>query len=204
VERLLGEVEHVRAVERLAGLGELLFAGGEQAVDPREQLLRAVVGIEDDGHAVGLGRGVHVMRAGDAAEDGTVLVFLRDVFADEELGPAIRELDHGRRVDLAGGGERGVDGAGADAIDRRQGEFVGLGVIEQFFNFVTKRTPERNRFVEDILSVIANRGVGTRGKCPRGGILGVEEVEPPRRGEGSERAFEASTRRICTFTQGAV
>ena len=37
LERLLGKVEHVRAVERLSGFGELLFAGRQQAVNPRQE-----------------------------------------------------------------------------------------------------------------------------------------------------------------------
>ena len=73
--------------------------------------------------------------AGDAAEDGAALVVALHRLADEELRAAIRELDHRRRIQIARGGESGVDGIGADAIDRRQREVVGLGVIEEFLHF---------------------------------------------------------------------
>jgi hypothetical protein len=99
VQRLLGEVEHVRAVERLAGLGELLLARGEQAVDPRQQLLRAMIGVQNNGHAVSLRRRVHVVCAPAMPPrigPSWLSPFTR--LADEELRAAIGKLDHRRRI----------------------------------------------------------------------------------------------------------
>ena len=49
--------------------GEVLLAGVEQPVDPAELVLGAVVRVQDDASAVGLGQRVDVAGAGDRAED---------------------------------------------------------------------------------------------------------------------------------------
>ena len=134
VQRLLGKIEHVRAVERPSCLGELLLAGREHPVHPREQFLGAVVGVENDRHAVGLRGGVHIVGPGDASDDGAGLTLLRDPLSDEEVGSTVGKLNHHRRVHLAGGGQSRVDGTGADAVDRRKRELARLGVIEKFLH----------------------------------------------------------------------
>ena len=100
MQRFLRKVDHVRAVERPAGLRELLLTRGKQAIDPWEQFFGAMVGVENDRRTPCFRRRIYprVMRAGDAAEDRSELVLAFDVFADEELRAAIRELNHRRRV----------------------------------------------------------------------------------------------------------
>lgn len=46
---LFGEVEHVGGEEGLLVLGKVLFVSLEHAIEPGEELLGAVVGMEDDG-----------------------------------------------------------------------------------------------------------------------------------------------------------
>ena len=97
VERLLGEVEHVRAEQRLAGLAVERLAVVEHALDPRDQLLVGVVGVEDDAHAVVLGDHVDVARRRDGAEHlGERAV--RHALAGEELRAAVGELDDDVRL----------------------------------------------------------------------------------------------------------
>ena len=151
-DRLLGKVEHVRAVERRAGFGELLFAGGQHAVHPGQKLLRAMVGVQDERNSVGLGGRIRVMGSGDAAEDRAELVLFADALADKELGSAVRELDHHRGVDLTARRQRGVDRVRVHAVHCRQGEFVRLRVVQHFFHFIAEQNsgPEFFLFTHSI------------------------------------------------------
>ena len=45
LQRFLGKIEHVRAIKRLSRFGELLFARCQQAINPGQKLLGAMVGI---------------------------------------------------------------------------------------------------------------------------------------------------------------
>ena len=119
-------------------LAAKLLARRQHPVHPRQQFLRAVVGVQDHRHAIRLRRRVHIVRARDAALDRPELRFLAHAFPDEELRAAIRELNHRRRVHLAGRGQRRIHGVGADAVDRRQRELVGLGVVQQLLDFIAK------------------------------------------------------------------
>jgi hypothetical protein len=49
---LLGEIDHVGREQRLAVLGEVLLISIEEAIQPWEKLLGAVIGVEDDWDAV--------------------------------------------------------------------------------------------------------------------------------------------------------
>ena len=83
LKRLLGEIEHVRREQRLAVRGVVPLAGRQHAVDPRQQLLGAVVGVKDDRHAI-LGRQLaHVVRAGDGTRDRRIVVGVVEALACE-------------------------------------------------------------------------------------------------------------------------
>lgn len=71
---LLGEIDHVRGEERLAGLLEVGLIGVEHAIEPGEELLGAVVGVKDDGNAVGGGDGSNEVGGSDGASNGSGLV----------------------------------------------------------------------------------------------------------------------------------
>mmetsp|Transcript_130347 Transcript_130347/g.316665 ORF Transcript_130347/g.316665 Transcript_130347/m.316665 type:complete len:306 (-) Transcript_130347:343-1260(-) len=66
---LLGEVEHVRAEERLAMGLEVFCVSLKHAIKPREELLRAVVRVDDHWDAIGRGDVTHVVRTCTGAED---------------------------------------------------------------------------------------------------------------------------------------
>lgn len=70
------------------------LVGLEHAVEPRQQLLGAVVGVQHDGDAVELGHLSYVERHGDGPRDGGLLLGLLvvDALAGEESGTAVRHL----------------------------------------------------------------------------------------------------------------
>lgn len=70
------------------------LVGLEHAVEPRQQLLGAVVGVQHDRDAVELGHLTYVERHGDGPGDGRLLLGLLvvDALAGEESGTAVRNL----------------------------------------------------------------------------------------------------------------
>ena len=123
--------------QRLAGLGEVLLARIQQAVDPRQQLLGGVVGVQDHGYTVGFGNGVNVLGAGDGTQDGGLLAFQLQALAGGEHGTAVGELNDDRSLHLGSRFQHGVDGVGTDAVDCRQCEAVLFGDGEDFLNVIT-------------------------------------------------------------------
>ena len=75
----------------------------KHAVEPRQELLRAVVGVQHHRDAVELGHLSHVQGHGYGPGDGRLLLGLLvvDAFAGEESGAAVRHLrqKHVRRVE---------------------------------------------------------------------------------------------------------
>ncbi|EXI68054.1 MAG: hypothetical protein AW07_04462 [Candidatus Accumulibacter sp. SK-11] len=96
LDGLFREVEHVRAVKRLAVRLEVLLTGVEQTVDPRQEFLRRVVGVQDDRRPIERGKLVDVVGARDGTGDARTLVAVVEALASEELRTAIRELDDRR------------------------------------------------------------------------------------------------------------
>lgn len=70
------------------------LVGLEHAVEPRQQLLGAVVGVQHDRDPVELGHLSYVERHGDGPGDGRLLLGLLvvDALAGEESGTAVRNL----------------------------------------------------------------------------------------------------------------
>mmetsp|Transcript_63100 Transcript_63100/g.173183 ORF Transcript_63100/g.173183 Transcript_63100/m.173183 type:complete len:408 (-) Transcript_63100:327-1550(-) len=122
--RLLREVKHMARKERLASLLEEVLVGGKHAVKPREELLGAVVRVDDDRDAVKLGDRAHVVRDSDRASDrGGHLVDTEVVktLAADELAAALRHLDDDRRLGLGRSLHDRVAGRGAAARCERGG-----------------------------------------------------------------------------------
>lgn len=71
---LLGKIDHVRGEEWGAGGLELLLISIEHAIEPWEELLCAVVGVEHDRNAVCGCNGADIVCCGDGALDGGRLV----------------------------------------------------------------------------------------------------------------------------------
>lgn len=78
VDHLLGQINHVGREKRLVVLLEVLLVGVHHAVEPRKQLLRAVVGVEHDWDAVGWGHRADVVSGRDGAGDRSLLILVLD------------------------------------------------------------------------------------------------------------------------------
>jgi len=88
------------------------------AVEPRKEVLGAVVGVKDDGDAVLLGHRAHVERARHRTRDRRLVVGIVETLASVKLRAARRELDDDGRIHLTGGLEARVDGGGGDCASR--------------------------------------------------------------------------------------
>jgi hypothetical protein len=131
LDGLLREVEHVRGEEGFAVLGEVLLVRLEEAVEPGEERLGAVVGVENDGHAVKLGERAHVESARDAAHDRGLLVRLvLEALTGVVDAATVGELDDHGGVGLLRRLEARVDDGAHRAVHRRDGVPVLPGVVE--------------------------------------------------------------------------
>jgi hypothetical protein len=99
---VLREIEHVGREEGLAVLGEVLLISGEHTVEPGEELLGAVVRVDDDGDTVGLGDGTDVVGTGNSSEDGSSLVLVGDSLSGVVGSTTVRELDDNGRLGITG------------------------------------------------------------------------------------------------------
>lgn len=117
---LLGQVEHVRREEGDTVLLEVRLVGVEHAVKPWQQLLGAVVRVEDDRDAVVRGNGSDVVGGSGRSGDGGGLVgAVGESLSSEEGGSTLRDLEDDRGVDVPGGLEDGVH-------DRRRGDVLNV------------------------------------------------------------------------------
>ena len=74
VDLLLRQVDHVGGEERLAVLLEVCLISIKKAIQPWEELLSAVVGMEDNGNTVGGGDGSNVVGTSNTTSDRSFLL----------------------------------------------------------------------------------------------------------------------------------
>mmetsp|Transcript_43752 Transcript_43752/g.115710 ORF Transcript_43752/g.115710 Transcript_43752/m.115710 type:complete len:400 (+) Transcript_43752:317-1516(+) len=131
--RLLGEVEHVAGEERLPGRLEVLLVEIEHAVEPGQQLLRAVVRVHQHWDAVGRRHGTHVVRAGHGTEDRGLqhTLLVRQALAREEGRAAFGELHHDGAAELLARLKHRVHRARARAVEGGDRELVLLREVQQ-------------------------------------------------------------------------
>ena len=133
-----GQINHVGRVESSASLLEVLLRGIEATVEPGEQLLGAVVGVEDDSDSVGSSHGMHVLGSSHASEDGVALGLVGlQALSGEEGSTSVGELDDDGGVHGSGGLEASVDGVSGGAVDGGDGEAVLLSVLEELHGLVS-------------------------------------------------------------------
>lgn len=77
---------HVRAEKRLSVLLEVGLVGVHHAVQPGEELLGAVVGVENNGDAVGWGNGSDVVSGSNATGDAGLLIGVGNALACKVRG----------------------------------------------------------------------------------------------------------------------
>ena len=111
IDCLLGQIDHVRGEEGLVVLLEVRLIGVEHAVEPWEELLGAVVGVEDDWNAVGWSDGADVVRGGDGTLYRGGLVLVVDALAGEVGSTTLGGLEDDWSLRIAGSFE-GSDNSG--------------------------------------------------------------------------------------------
>ena len=109
--RLLTEIEHVGGVEGLSVLLVVSLIGLEHAIEPGEELLRAVVGVKDDRDAVVGGHLADMEGHGDGT--GGCGVGVLGGLASEVSSAAIGNLDHDGAVVFLTSFHDGIAGGGA-------------------------------------------------------------------------------------------
>ena len=88
----------MRREQRLAGSSEVFFTRVQQTVDPRQQFLRAVVGVQDNRNTIMFSHLVNVMRTRDRAQDSSTLRNVRfHAFTSDKGSTTVGELNDNRR-----------------------------------------------------------------------------------------------------------
>mmetsp|Transcript_26817 Transcript_26817/g.49284 ORF Transcript_26817/g.49284 Transcript_26817/m.49284 type:complete len:265 (-) Transcript_26817:277-1071(-) len=131
LKRLLREINHVRGEERFAMQLKVALVCLHQPIQPRKQVLGAVVGVQDDRNTVLLSKGADMVCARDGARDASMEVAVVQPLASIELGSSGGELDDNWRVHLPGGLHASIDTGGRHAVHGRNGVLVLLSVHQQ-------------------------------------------------------------------------
>jgi hypothetical protein len=131
VNGLLGQIDHVGGEEGLIVELEVSLIGIEETVQPREELLGAVVGVEDDGDTVGGGHATDVVGSGDTTSDGGSLVAVGNTLTGEESSTTLGELQDNGALLVTGSLEGGNNGGRRSDVDGGDSELLLLGVLEE-------------------------------------------------------------------------
>jgi hypothetical protein len=131
LDLLLGKVNHVGGEEGLAVDLEVGLVGVNHAIEPGKELLGAVVGVKDDGDAVGGSNGTDVVSTSNGTGNGGLLVLVVDTLTGEVSGTAVGELENDGRLGVTGSLEGGDDSGGRGHVDGGNGELLLLGVLEE-------------------------------------------------------------------------
>jgi hypothetical protein len=137
VDRLLRQVNHVRRVEGLAVELEVGLISIEETVQPREELLGAVVGVQDDGDTVDGGDAADVVGGGDTTSDGGVLAIVGDTLTGEVSGTTVRDLEDDGALGVTGSLEGRNDDGGGSNVHSRNGKVLLLSVLEETEDVIT-------------------------------------------------------------------
>ena len=124
--RVLGEIEHVRTEQRLVVLLVERLAVVQQRLDPGDQTLVGMIGVQHHAHAVVFGQQMHVLRRRHRAQHLGLEAILH-ALAGVELRAAVGKLDDDVGVVFRRGFQHGVDRAAAGDVDRRQRVIARLG-----------------------------------------------------------------------------
>ena len=138
---LLRQVDHVRGEERLAMLLVPLLVSVEHSIEPREELLGAVVGMENDGNAVCRSDRADVVSRRNCTCDGGLLVLVLNTLAAEVGSTALRHLEDDGSFGILCSLESRNYGGGRGDVDSWDGEVVFLGELEELCEIPSIRVP---------------------------------------------------------------
>jgi len=111
VDGLLREINHVRREEGLVVQLEVSLIGIEHTVQPREELLGAVVGVKDDGDTVGGSHATDVVGSGNGTSNGGLLALIAHTLTSEESSTTLGDLQNNGAL-LVTGSLEGSDNSG--------------------------------------------------------------------------------------------
>ncbi len=118
----LAQVDHVARKQRLAVVLEVSLVGVHEAIQPRQQLLGAVVGMQHDGDVVGGGNRSDVLCSGDTTGNGRLLLVIGNTLDVLLMGCPVYQFLSGS--DLAGK----VGGASLGQLQDDGGFFIPSGL----------------------------------------------------------------------------
>jgi hypothetical protein len=111
LDGLLRQINHVGGEEGLSVKLEVSLIGIEHTIQPREELLGAVVGVKDDGDVVGGSNATDVVGSGNGTSNGTTLVTVGNTLTGEESSTTLGELQDNGAL-LVTGSLEGSDHSG--------------------------------------------------------------------------------------------
>jgi hypothetical protein len=117
--------------ERDSVLLEVSLVGVQHTVEPLEELVSTVIGVENDGDTVEGSDGSNEVSGSDGSSDGSALVLVVDTLSGEESGSSLRALEDDGGVDGSGSLEDGVNSRRRGDVDGRDGVSVLLSVLEK-------------------------------------------------------------------------
>ena len=106
------------------------FRCSNQTINPRQELLGAVISVKNDGDTVLLGHGSCVEGSGNGTGNGGAVSRVVQSLTTVELGTTTRELNDNRSVVGASCFETGVDTGTGDAVDGWDGVSCLVTTIE--------------------------------------------------------------------------
>jgi hypothetical protein len=131
VDGLLGEIDHVGAEQGLAVGLKVGLIGIEHAIEPRQKLLGAVVGVQDDGDTVGGSDRADVVGSRNGTSNRSSLVSVAHTLAGEVSGTTLGHLDDDGGLGITSSLQRSNDGGGRSDVDGRHSELVLASVLKQ-------------------------------------------------------------------------
>jgi hypothetical protein len=130
----------VRGEEGLAMLLEVCLIGIEHAIEPRQKLLGAVIGVENDGNAIEGSEGADVVGSSNGTADAGSLAVVGDALAGKVSGTALTGLENDGALLVAGSLKSADNGGRRGDVDGGNGIVVILGVLEKLQDIVTGDT----------------------------------------------------------------
>jgi hypothetical protein len=116
---------------------EVGLVGVEHAIEPGEELLGAVVGVEDDRDAVCGSKRANVVGSSDGAGNGSALVTVANTLSGEEGSTTLRELKDDGGLSIAGSLEGSDDSGRRGDVNGGDSELVLASVLEETEDIVT-------------------------------------------------------------------
>ena len=138
VDRLLGQVDHVRREQRSTVLLEELLILIQHAIEPREELLGAMISVKNNRDAIGGSHSTNVMGRGDGADHGSLLLLgaVLETLSGEVGGTTLGSLKDNGRLLIAGSLEDGDGSRAGGHVGGGDREALLLGVGEELENVI--------------------------------------------------------------------